>query len=110
MAARACRAIVRPVPLPTDALLQRVKTAEVRHIAVQTNINWGPSNGVGDAQSNGGGYMALMNQTGLLSYTGGQEWCRSVPRLQGFPWADVRIHRQLGLSGSHAKISIPFRY
>lgn len=67
-------ALVRPVPLPMDVLLERVKTANVRHLMGQTNINWDPSNGSGDAQSNGSGYLALMDQTGLLFYTGGPGW------------------------------------
>ena len=67
-------AIVRPVSLPMDVLLQRVKTAEVRHLMGQTNINWDPSSGPGDAQSKGKGYLALMDQTGRLFYTGGLGW------------------------------------
>lgn len=66
-------AIVRPVPLSTDVLLQRVKTAEVKHapMAKQTNIEWEATTGFADEQSNGRGYIALMDQTGLLFYTGG---------------------------------------
>lgn len=67
-------AIVRPVPLSTDVLLQRVKTAEVRRLARQINVNWDATTGAGDAQSNGKGHLALMDQTGLLFYTGGPGW------------------------------------
>ena len=67
-------AIVRPVPIPMSVLVQHVKTAEVRHLAGQTNIAWGPSSGPGDAQSSGKGYVALTDQTGLLLYTGGPGW------------------------------------
>ena len=68
-------AIVRPVPLSMDVLAKRVKTAEVRHLMmIQTNINWDSTSGFDDEQANGKGYLALMNQTGLLSYTGGPGW------------------------------------
>ena len=67
-----------------DILLQRVKTAEIKHMKLppnaqgvvfeQTNVNWEPAAGLGDEQSNGKGYLALNNQTGLLFYTGGPGW------------------------------------
>jgi hypothetical protein len=74
-------AIVRPVPLPMDVLLSRVKTAEVRRMrfptkeqrvfAEQINLNWEKTTGLGDAQSNGKGDLALTN--GSLFYAGGAE-------------------------------------
>ena len=67
-------AIVRPVPVPMDAVLQRVKTAEIRHIAGQTNIDWDSSGGKGDPQIDGKGYLAMTDQTELLLYTGGPGW------------------------------------
>jgi hypothetical protein len=67
-------AIVRPVPLQMDVLLTRVKTAEVRRLAGQTNLDWDPVDGPGEEQANGKGHLALMDQTGLLFYTGGPGW------------------------------------
>ncbi len=70
------QAIVHPIPLSSDVLLQRVKTAEVRHMpmAKQTNIEWEKTDGFSDEQGNGKGYVALMDDTGLLFYTGGPGW------------------------------------
>jgi hypothetical protein len=67
-------AIIRPVPLPTDVLLQRAKTAQVRHLVGQTNIDWDKTTSFGDAQSNGRGHLALMDNSGLIFYTGGPGW------------------------------------
>jgi hypothetical protein len=67
-------AIVRPVPLSTDVLLQRVKTAQVRHLRGQTNIDWDKTTTFADVQSNGKGHLALMDASGLLFYTGGPGW------------------------------------
>ena len=65
-------ALIRPVPLPTDVLSKRVKTAEVRHFRdLQTNINWESTTGFDNEQANGKGYVALTDKTGLLFYTGG---------------------------------------
>jgi hypothetical protein len=70
------QAIVRPVPLSTDVLLQRVKSAEVKHMPMvkQTNIEWDKTVGFGDEQSNGKGHIALMDETDLIFYTGGPGW------------------------------------
>jgi outer membrane lipoprotein-sorting protein len=64
-------AIIRPVPLSVDVLAKRVKTAEVRHLMGQTNVNWSSTTDFADEQSNGKGYLALTDNTGLLLYTGG---------------------------------------
>jgi hypothetical protein len=32
-------ALIHPVPLPMDALLQRMKTAEVRHMRLPAKVN-----------------------------------------------------------------------
>jgi hypothetical protein len=68
------QAIVRPVPLSTEQLAERVKTAEVRQLAMQTNEEWEQRDGPGDQQANGKGHVALNDLTGLLFYTGGQGW------------------------------------
>lgn len=100
-------AIVRPVPLPMDILLQRVKTAEVRHIGdLQTNINWSSSDGAGDAQSNGNGYLALTNKTGLLSYTGGPGWSGQYHDFKDFHGRIVAYTVASGNLEVTAKISI----
>ncbi|WP_433973913.1 hypothetical protein [Tunturiibacter lichenicola] len=67
-------AIVRPVPLPMETLVQRVRKADIRHLAGQTNVDWGPASPMGDAQIDGKGHLALMDRTGLLFYTGGNGW------------------------------------
>lgn len=64
-------AIVRPVPIPTDALITRIKTAQVRHLMGQTNIDWDSDSTSGDALIRGKGYVALSDKTGLLNYAGG---------------------------------------
>jgi len=67
-------AIVRPVPLPTEVLLQRVKTAKVRSIMGLTILDWDPISGPGDARSNGKGNLALKDLSGELLYAGGPGW------------------------------------
>jgi hypothetical protein len=67
-------AVIRPVPLSPDVLLRRAKTADVRHLKGQTNVNWEKTTTFGDAQSNGRGYLALMDNSGLIFYTGGPGW------------------------------------
>ena len=74
-------AIVRPIPLSVDVLLNRVKTGEIKTLRVPTrangqisfieqlNVNWDPSSGSGDAQVNSKGYLALLD--GQLAYAGG---------------------------------------
>jgi hypothetical protein len=68
-------AIVRPVPMPMDVLSEHLRNAEVRRFAGQTSLNWeplaGPETEQQDAQSNSKGYLALMDKTGLLLFTGG---------------------------------------
>jgi hypothetical protein len=64
-------AIVQPVPLSMDVLSKRVKTAEVRHLMGQTNVDWEPSTVFSDQQANGKGGVALNDKTGLLLYTNG---------------------------------------
>ena len=64
-------AIVRPVPLSTDVLVKRIKTAQVRHLRGQTNFNWDPATEFGTEQANGKGYLSMVDSTGLLFYTGG---------------------------------------
>jgi hypothetical protein len=64
-------AIIRSIPIPTDVLSKRVKTAQVRHFRdLQTNIDWDPTTDFDNEQTNGKG-ISLTNKTGLLSYTGG---------------------------------------
>lgn len=69
------QAIVLPIPLPTDVILERVKSAEIRQIAGQTNINWEAVSGAQydswNESAKGKGYLAMVDKTGLLFYTGG---------------------------------------
>jgi hypothetical protein len=99
-------AIVRPVPLPMDVLLQRVKTADVRRIMGQTNIDWDPTSGPGDAQSNGKGYMALMDQTGQLFYTGGPGWSGQYHDFKNFHGRMVAYTVASGYVEVTAKVSV----
>ncbi len=64
-------AIMRPVPFPPDILSKRVRTAEVRHLMGQTNIDWEQTFAFDTEQANGKGGVALMDKTGLLLYTHG---------------------------------------
>lgn len=64
-------AIVQPIPFSMDSLSQRVKTAQVRHLMGQTNVDWDSSTGFSDQQANGKGGVALTDKTGLLLYTHG---------------------------------------
>jgi hypothetical protein len=66
-------ALVRPVPLPFDVLVKRVKDAEVKSLMGQTNVNWNPTTAFDNEQANGGGHLAL-DKNGLLLYTGGPGW------------------------------------
>jgi len=67
-------AIVRPVPLPMDALLDRVEDADVRRFSNQVDIKWDPADEPRDAQSGGNGYIDINAQTRLLMFTGGPGW------------------------------------
>jgi hypothetical protein len=77
-------AIIRPVPLQTDVLLQRVKTAHVRYLMGQTNIDWEKTTTFGDAQSNGRGHLALLDNSGLIFYTGGPGWSGEYKNFADF--------------------------
>ncbi len=77
-------AIVRPVPLPTDVLIQRVRNAQVRHLMGQTNIDWEKTTAFADAQSNGRGHLALMDNSGLIFYTGGPGWSGEYKNFADF--------------------------
>lgn len=99
-------AIVRPVPLTMDVLAGRVKTAEVRHLSGQTNITWDPDAGWGDAQSNGNGHLALMDQTGLLLYTGGLGWNGQYHDFKNFHGRMVAFTVASGYVEVTAKVSV----
>ena len=99
-------AIVRPVPLPMDVLLQRVKSAEVRHIMGQTNIDWEPINGSGDAQSNGKGYIALADKTGLPNYTGGPGFGGQYHDFKDFHGRMIAYTVASGYTEVTAKVSV----
>jgi len=77
-------AIIRPIPLPKDVLIQRVKTAQVRHLMGQTNIDWEKTTAFADAQSNGRGHLALMDNSGLIFYTGGPGWSGEYKNFADF--------------------------
>ena len=77
-------AIVQPVPLSMDVLSKRIKTAEVRHLMGQTNINWEPTTEFSTQQANGKGVIALNDKTGLLLYTDGPAFGGSYHDFKDF--------------------------
>ena len=109
-------AIVRPVPIPMDALLQRVKTGEVRNMRFptkvngqisfieQTNIDWEPSNGSRDAQINSKGDLALLN--GQLFYTGGLGFSGQYHDFKDFHGRMVAYTVSSGYVEVTAKVSL----
>lgn len=79
------QAIVRPIPIPMDALMKHVKDGEVKQMRLpnqmtqggfiqQTNVNWEASDGPGDGQETGNGNVALLGDPELLFYTNGPGW------------------------------------
>ena len=98
-------AVIRPVPLSTDVLLQRVKTAQVRHLMGQTNINWEKTTAFGDAQSNGRGYLAFKEESGLLLYTGGPGWSGGYKDFADFHGRMIARTVSSGAVETTAKIS-----
>jgi hypothetical protein len=98
-----------------DVLLQRVKTAEVRHMRLpakvddqiafndQTNINWAPTGAQVDAQSNGKGYLALLN--GQITYTGGPGWSGQYHDFRDFHSRMVAYTVSSGYLEVTAKVS-----
>lgn len=83
-------AVVRPVPIPIDALLSRVKTAEVRRMAsIQTNIDWPATPGPGSDEIAGKGHLAMNEDTALLYYTGGPGWDAQFKDFRDFHGRDI---------------------
>ncbi|GGG97775.1 hypothetical protein [Silvibacterium dinghuense] len=85
------QAIVRPVPLPMDVLLQHVKGGEVRNMRFpmrtggfmqQTNVNWEATEATGDEIANGKGGVALLN--GELLDSDGPGWSGLYHDFQKF--------------------------
>ncbi|HTW78514.1 MAG TPA: hypothetical protein VME23_03105 [Terracidiphilus sp.] len=79
-------AIIRPIPIPMDVLLTRVKDGDVKQLRIpnrangqlgfiqQTNVNWEAADGPGDAQETGNGGIALLGDPAMLFYTNGPGW------------------------------------
>jgi hypothetical protein len=65
--------LIDPVP-PIDQVLEHVKTAEVRHLMGQTNIDWITATGTAEVRNILRSYVALRDSTGLLLYAGGFGW------------------------------------
>lgn len=109
-------AIVQPVPLPTDVLLERLKSAQVRDLRMparmngqvqsieQTNFDWEPTGKPGDAQSNGKGNLALLN--GLVSYSNGPGWSGGYHDFRDFHGRMVARTVSSGYVGVTAKIDV----
>ena len=67
-------ALVRPVPLPVDVLVKRIKTGDVRRMARQVIVNWDATTEFDNEQANGSGVLSTTEDLGLLFYTNGPEW------------------------------------
>jgi hypothetical protein len=65
--------LINPVP-PINEVLEKVKTAEVRHLMGQTNIGWVTNTGTAEVRNILRSYVALRDSTGLLLYAGGFGW------------------------------------
>jgi hypothetical protein len=65
--------LINPVP-PLNGVLEKVKTAEVRHLMGQTNIGWVTNTGTAEVRNILRSYVALRDSTGLLLYAGGFGW------------------------------------
>jgi hypothetical protein len=65
--------LISPVP-PLDEVLEKVKTADVRHLMGQTNIGWITATGTAEVRNILRSYVALRDSTGLLLYAGGFGW------------------------------------
>jgi hypothetical protein len=97
---------VRPVPLPSDVLTKRVKTAEVRHLIRQTNVNWDPTSGFDDEQANGGGYLAMNEKMDILFYTGGPGWSGQYKDFHDFHGRMIAYTVASGNIEVTAKVSV----
>jgi len=100
------QAMVKPVPLPMDDLLRRAKSANVRHLMGQTNLDWDAVSGPGDEQVNGKGYLALRDDSGVLLYTGGPGWSGSFHDFQDFHGRKVAMAVASGSTEVTAKVSV----
>jgi hypothetical protein len=65
--------LINPVP-PINEVLEKVKTAEVRHLMGQTNIGWVTNTGTAAVRNILRSYVALRDSTGMLLYAGGFGW------------------------------------
>jgi hypothetical protein len=99
-------AIVRPIPLPMNVLLECVKNAEVKHLMGQTNFNWSAINSSGDTQGNGKGYLALIDNSGFLFYTGGVGWSGSYKDFKDFHGHKVAYSVASGYVEVTAKVTV----
>jgi hypothetical protein len=109
-------AIVRPIPLPMDSLIKRVKTAEIRHmnfppngpkfVLEQIDVDWNPLNDSPDEQINGKGHLALNNQTGLLLHTGGPGWDGQYHDFKNFHGRMIAYTVSSGYVEVTAKVSV----
>jgi len=69
---------------PINEVLEKVKTAEVRHLMGQTNIGWVTNTGTAEVRNILRSYVALRDSTGLLLYAGGFGWAGSSRTMQTF--------------------------
>jgi hypothetical protein len=99
------QAIVKPLPLTSEVLAQRVKSAEVRHLGRMTSVKWEPDASFGPQQASGGGQVALMDGTVLL-YTSGPGWGGDYKDLVDFHGRKIAHTIAAGSIEVKAQISV----
>jgi hypothetical protein len=99
-------AIVRPVPLSPDVLAKRVKTAEVRRLARQVNLDWDAATEFDNEQANGHGYLATTERMDSLLYTGGPGWSGQFKDFHDFHGRMIAYTVSSGNIEVTAKVSV----
>lgn len=99
------QAIVKPMPLTSDVLVQRVKGAEVRQLGRMTSVKWEPASSFGTQQANGGGQLALLEGSVLL-YTSGPDWSGDYTNLAEFHGRKIAHTIAAGIIEVKAQISV----
>jgi hypothetical protein len=97
--------LIRPVP-PLDEVLEKVKTAEVRHLMGQTNIGWITTTGTAEVRNILRSYVAVRDSTGLLLYAGGFGWGGEFKEYADFHGRMVARTVNVGTPQVTAKITM----
>jgi len=99
-------AIVRPVPLPTDVLVKRLKTGDVRRMARQINVNWDAATEFDNEQANASGGIATNENADLLFYSNGANWGGQYKDFHEFHGRNIAHTVSAGYLEVTAKISV----